>query len=210
MAGDTVGCIEFVRVTRELTSITLRGRTVIFVLAIFTIFVVVALPPLGDAFSCSISTLKLFVTALFITTIASCRLRPLWKSAVFRAGNVVGDVGCHIFPLKLQIAESVTRSCAFSDVALKVGLSKCPIVTAWMKLTGLLTIQSRFLGIFTTSASVVTKICSVIFETRLFSYGHFFGWNCGGFISCIRRNGAIWPTITPFTLTSDVVTNLVN
>jgi hypothetical protein len=25
MAGDTVGCIEFVRVTRELTSITLRG-----------------------------------------------------------------------------------------------------------------------------------------------------------------------------------------
>ena len=25
MAGDTVGCIEFVRITRELTSITLRG-----------------------------------------------------------------------------------------------------------------------------------------------------------------------------------------
>lgn len=105
MAGDTVGCVEFVRITRELTSITLRGRTVIFVLAIFTIFVVVALPPLGDAFSCSISTLKLFVTALFITAIAS--------------------------------------------------------------------------------------------------------WYCGGFISFIRRNGAIWPTITPFTLTSDMVTNLV-
>ena len=45
---------------------------------------------------------------------STCRLRPLWKSAVFRAGNVVSDVGCHIFPLKLQIAEPGTRSCAFS------------------------------------------------------------------------------------------------
>ena len=33
--------------------------------------------------------------------------RPLWKSAVFRAGNVVG-VGCHIFPLRLQMAFSHT------------------------------------------------------------------------------------------------------
>jgi len=51
VAGDTIGCIEFVRSTGKLTSITLGGGTVIFVLAIFTIFVVVTLPPLGDAFS---------------------------------------------------------------------------------------------------------------------------------------------------------------
>ena len=104
--------------------------------------------------------------------------RPLWKSAVFRAGNVVG-VGCHIFPLRLQIAVSCT-------------LFKCPILTAWIKLTGLLAIKCRFLGIFFTKDNVVFKICSVIFKTRLFScrhfyghfnghfyghfYGHFFGW----------------------------------
>jgi hypothetical protein len=35
-------------------------------------------------------------------------------------------------------------------------------------------------------------------------------WYCGGLISCIRRNGAIWSTIAPFTLTSNVVTNLIN
>ena len=33
--------------------------------------------------------------------------RPLWKSAVFRAGNVEA-AGCHIFPLRLQIAFSDT------------------------------------------------------------------------------------------------------
>ena len=119
--------------------------------------------------------------------------RPLWKSAVFRAGNVVG-FGCHIFPLRLQIAFSgnvhmslslisskmiLTPLCSWIPaitVALNVGLFKCPILTAWMKLTGLLTIIYRFLGIFCTNNYVVTKICSVIFETRLFSYGHFFGW----------------------------------
>ena len=86
--------------------------------------------------------------------------QPLWNSAFFRAGNVV-DVGCHSFPFKLQIAVSFL-------------LLKCPILTVWMKLTGLLAIQCRFLGIVITN--VVTKICSVIFETRLFSYGHFFSW----------------------------------
>ena len=88
-------------------------------------------------------------------------LWPLWKSAFFKARNVVG-VGCNSFPLKLQIAESSL-------------LLKCPILTAWMKLTGLLTIVCRFLGIFIAKDNVVTKICSVIFKTRLFSNGHLFG-----------------------------------
>ena len=105
--------------------------------------------------------------------------RPLRQSAVFRAGNVVSDVGCHILPLKLQIAESATGRSALSVATAKVGLSKCPKVTARMKLAGLLTIQSSFLGIFTTSTMIVTKICSVILVTGLFCYWFFSGWKHG-------------------------------
>lgn len=65
MAWDTIGVIEFVRHTGEEPSITLGSGTVIFVLAIVTIFVVVTLPPFWDAFS-AFAALELLITTFLV------------------------------------------------------------------------------------------------------------------------------------------------
>ena len=48
--------------------------------------------------------------------------RPLWKSAFFRAGNVVG-IGFHIFPLRLQIAFSRNVHMSLSLISSKMILT---------------------------------------------------------------------------------------
>ena len=63
---------------------------------------------------CWIESWYLLITFSFIKyesrswMILHCFFQPLWKLAIFRAGNVV-RIGCHSFPLKLQIAESFSH-----------------------------------------------------------------------------------------------------
>ena len=91
---------------------------------------------------------------------STCRLRPLWKSAVFRAGNVVSDVGCHIFPLKLQIAEPGTRSCAFShwDSGAQRGQNNFGITFLYFSITFVWHLSVDFWGQGSTGSRLCLKI----------------------------------------------------
>ena len=98
---------------------------------------------------------------------STCRLRPLWKSAVFRAGNVVSDVGCHIFPLKLQIAEPGTRSCAFShwDSGPQWGQNKFEIAFLYSKDISTRCCRVDFWGQGSTESRLCPKnqVCRIVF-----------------------------------------------
>ena len=97
---------------------------------------------------------------LYMYVCSTCRLRPLWKSAVFRAGNVVSDVGCHIFPLKLQIAESGTRSCAFShwDSGAQWGQNNFGITFLYFSITFVWHLSVDFWGQGSTGSRLCLKI----------------------------------------------------